>query len=269
MARRALLFGLNYEDDPTAKLAGCINDTVNLKNLLVDKLGYKNHEVQVCTDQSPVRPTRSDMLRLIHELVLFTHRQKVEQIFIGYAGHGVAREDTNGDEKDNSADSCWVPLDYKKSGVIVDDDLGNLFRQVHPDTDVIVVSDSCHSGSITDSTYRYAGDQQWTKEHDSGIKCRLIEISGCREDQTAQEAWSMLDDRKIAGAMTSCLIKSLGELHYEVTLFNLLAHMRQSLSQMGFTQIPQICSSRPLGHTSVLVTAPQNARPFFVLPTDP
>ncbi|MEQ1687224.1 MAG: caspase family protein [Sphingopyxis sp.] len=62
---------------------------------------------------------------------------------ISYAGHGGQLADRNGDEVD-FLDETWCLYD----GELLDDELYRLWQEVAPGVRIILVSDSCHSGTI-------------------------------------------------------------------------------------------------------------------------
>ena len=49
-----------------------------------------------------------------------------DAIFLHYSGHGTKVRDLNGDE-DDGYDEALVPLDFKRAGMILDDDLYDIF----------------------------------------------------------------------------------------------------------------------------------------------
>ena len=63
--------------------------------------------------------------------------------FISYSGHGGQLPDINGDE-DYSMDETWCLFD----GEIVDDELSNLWSTFQKGVRILVISDSCHSGTV-------------------------------------------------------------------------------------------------------------------------
>jgi hypothetical protein len=64
--------------------------------------------------------------------------------FCTYSGHGGQVADRNGDEKDRS-DETWVAYDRQ----IVDDELYDRWSRFAPGVRILVLSDSCHSGTVT------------------------------------------------------------------------------------------------------------------------
>lgn len=63
--------------------------------------------------------------------------------FISYAGHGNQIPDTSGDEGDG-LDETWCLYD----GQLIDDELLVMWSQFKPGVRVLIVSDSCHSGTV-------------------------------------------------------------------------------------------------------------------------
>lgn len=261
MSKKAVLFGLNYYNDASSALSGCINDAKNIQGLLKEHLGYTDEDILLCTDETTVKPTRSNMIRVLNELVMLTHRERIDQIFVSYSGHGTT---LSGDSEIDGADEALVPLDFRQEGVIRDDELGAIIRKVHTRTDCILLIDACHSGSALDFPYRYISGNKYAIENDTTVPCRAIMISGCQDDQTAQETWSFNDDKKITGLMTSSFLYALQKNNYDVTCFKLIKYMQDYMSSIGATQRPQLTTTRQLSQTCVFMTRDENARSFFV-----
>jgi metacaspase-1 len=64
-------------------------------------------------------------------------------LFLTYSGHGGQVPDGNSEEEDRM-DETWVLYDRQ----LVDDELYTLWSQFKPGTRIVVLSDSCHSGSV-------------------------------------------------------------------------------------------------------------------------
>jgi hypothetical protein len=67
-----------------------------------------------------------------------------DMVLLTYSGHGGQLPDRNGDEPDGK-DETWCLYD----GELVDDELLELFTKFRPGVRILVLSDSCHSGTIT------------------------------------------------------------------------------------------------------------------------
>lgn len=66
--------------------------------------------------------------------------------FLSYAGHGAQVEDLTGDEDDGS-DETWCLYDR----MLLDDEMQRLYTEFAKGVRILVVADSCHSGSATRS----------------------------------------------------------------------------------------------------------------------
>ena len=64
--------------------------------------------------------------------------------FITYSGHGGQVPDFNHDEEDDHADETWCLYD----GQLIDDELYELWTNFKEGVRILVVSDSCHSGTL-------------------------------------------------------------------------------------------------------------------------
>jgi hypothetical protein len=255
MTSKALLFGLNYLQDPACRLNGCINDVKNVQTLLLDRFGYRQEDILTCTDQTPIKPTKSMMTRLLRELVLSTHRMQIHQIFISYSGHGM-------NVGSNVKDDALVPLDFRTQGIITDYELAALIRQVHPRTDVVVLVDACHSGSMCNLPYVYS-PVGFVQDESQSVAARVLLISGCRDDQTSQETFTEL--QRESGVATNAFIDALSVHNYDVTCTNLIRYMNKYMQDNNYAQRPQLSSSRTLSETCIFVTSASDGRPFFVV----
>lgn len=76
-----------------------------------------------------------------------------DALFLTYSGHGGQVPDTSGDETDRM-DETWCLYDRE----LIDDELYALWAQFQPAVRISVLSDSCHSGSVTRArVYREQG----------------------------------------------------------------------------------------------------------------
>lgn len=143
--KRALLIGINqYQAVPT--LQGSVNDVETMRELLVSRFGFLQQNVTTLLDQSA---TRAGILSALRQLV--NDAGPDDSVYVHYSGHGSQVEDLNGDEPDG-LDETIVPQDGRTPGVadIVDDELDVIFAQLKTRS-VVIVLDSCHSGTATRS----------------------------------------------------------------------------------------------------------------------
>ena len=140
-----------------------------------------------------------------------------------YSGHGGQVPDRNGDEEDRS-DETWVAFDRQ----LVDDELYALWGAFQPGVRLFVLSDSCHSGTVTRAiegdvpnvvgtratadaqfprframprdvmiaTYRAHAElydeiqQSLPSSGNAEIGAAVLLISGCRDDQLSLDGFS-------------------------------------------------------------------------------
>jgi metacaspase-1 len=68
-----------------------------------------------------------------------------DMLFMSYSGHGGQVPDKNNEEEPDRTDETWVLYDRQ----LVDDELYALWATFQPGVRIFVLSDSCHSGSVT------------------------------------------------------------------------------------------------------------------------
>jgi metacaspase-1 len=136
---------------------------------------------------------------------------KGDIFFLSYSGHGGQVRDTNGDETDNDRmDETWVLFDRQ----LVDDELYSLWSKFNAGVRILVLSDSCHSGTVTRDLPTFLGRgpkpramprsvgiatenanralyraiQQKTRGAEkTKIAATVLLISGCMDNQTSMD----------------------------------------------------------------------------------
>jgi hypothetical protein len=143
--KRALLIGIN-KYRAVQGLQGSVNDVDTMREILTKRWGFLPSNITMLTDEGA---TREKMLAAITQIVAISEPQ--DTIYFHYSGHGSQVQDLNGDEEDG-LDETLVPQDGRTNGVrdIVDDELDAIFSKLRAHN-VIVVLDSCHSGTATRS----------------------------------------------------------------------------------------------------------------------
>ncbi|XVF82533.1 hypothetical protein PTKIN_Ptkin16aG0057300 [Pterospermum kingtungense] len=117
--RLAVLVGCNYPSTQF-RLEGCINDVVDMRNLLLEKFGFHASDVKVLIDESV--PPHSNFTTVIPT---------------AYSEH-----------------EAIVPCDLN---LITDMDLRQLIRRLPKETSFTIISDSCHSGGLIDKDKEIIG----------------------------------------------------------------------------------------------------------------
>lgn len=138
-AGMSIHIGLNFVD-PNAyngwngQLSGCINDANSMK-AIADSLGYQSCRLidAGATSHAVVAAIGGAALAL----------RSGDILFLTYSGHGGQVNDVNGEEADGM-DETWCLWDRQ----MIDDELYSLWSQFVPGVRIVVLSDSCHSGTI-------------------------------------------------------------------------------------------------------------------------
>lgn len=256
IVKKALLIGINYTGTEN-ELRGCINDSHDLKNFLVENKYFDESEITMVNDTlddaKHLYPSKINIIYQFNELVKFADENKDKNVFIyvSYSGHGSYITDLNGDETDGR-DEVLCPIDCMTNGFIVDDDIKKmLVDKLSSNVKLVFMSDSCHSGTVLDLKYLYKFDQNNTIITDKKIKdsnCDVILISGCRDNQTSADAYvpDKSNNYLYQGAMTASFIKVFND---EISYKDLITKMRAWLTEMKFSQVPQLSSGKKIDLT--------------------
>lgn len=135
----SLHIGLNYVDPNhysgwDGKLQSCEYDANDMKSI-ADNMGFSSKQL-----------LRNDATRenVINEIKKAAATLSANDIFfMSYSGHGGQVPDMNSDEVDNQ-DETWCLFD----GQLIDDELKSLWTLFKEGVRILVISDSCHSGTI-------------------------------------------------------------------------------------------------------------------------
>jgi len=135
--------GLNHVDPDhyegwDGRLFACVADAKDMR-ALAKKQGFSPNALLLDEKASAeaVTAALSDAARKL---------TKGDLLLLTYSGHGGQVKDTNGDEQDpGRMDETWVLFNRQ----LVDDELYDLWGKFKPGVRILVLSDSCHSGSVT------------------------------------------------------------------------------------------------------------------------
>lgn len=244
--KKCLLIGINYTGT-TNELRGCINDTINLQNFLIEQKMYTKEEMTFMCDNSPekLKPTKQNICQQLNELVDFARKHENEKVklFLSYSGHGSYLPDWNGDELDGH-DEVLCPIDCDVSGYIIDDYIKSSFiDKLGANVDIFILIDACHSGTMCDLKLTYPCNDTTTyiETRNEMTKCNVIMISGCRDEQTSCDAFLPIGKCKYQGAMTVAFVRNYRK---ELSIEQIIKNMRQWLTNNNFDQEPQLSSGK-------------------------
>lgn len=133
--RLGLHIGTNYPGT-SAQLAGCVNDAGDWRGLTYD-LGFDESDLLL-----DAQVTRRRFFEEVRDRV--ARLNSGDLLFITYSGHGSWIPDMSGDEPDKR-DEVLVMNDFQ---YVTDDELYVEFEKRKRGARLVMVSDSCHSGSV-------------------------------------------------------------------------------------------------------------------------
>jgi hypothetical protein len=139
MAKNALCIGINDYPGTGMDLRGCVNDADDWARALSAR-GYG------ITKLVDGLATKAGMVAEIQKLI--GAAQTGDSLVITYSGHGTYAPDQNGDDADG-LDEALCPHDIRTAGALIDDEIHALFAARKPGVRLLLISDSCHSGTVT------------------------------------------------------------------------------------------------------------------------
>jgi uncharacterized caspase-like protein len=266
MAKSALCIGINNYPGTDMDLAGCVNDAHDWAGVLAGR-GFS---VQTVVD---AQATKAAMVDAMGGLI--RKAASGDSVVITYSGHGTYAPDIDGDESDG-LDEALCPYDIKQGKVVLDDEIHALFAQRAAGVRIVLLSDSCHSGTVT----RAAGsdpdaqgpkprfmpmgnwlpDSALPRAANGAVASRVaittasspftralaagdLLLSGCAEGPN-----NFSYDAQIAGrgngAFTYYALKALKKMTARSTYADWHAEIRKSLPSANYPQTPQLVGSK-------------------------
>ena len=140
MARKALCIGINNYPGTDMDLAGCVNDAKDWSA----ELGARGFTVSQLLDAAA---TKAAMVAGFRDVI--GRAAKGDLVVISFSGHGTFVPDDNGDESDGF-DEGLCPFDLQTGGqALLDDEIHQMFAARKAGVRLLLISDSCHSGTVT------------------------------------------------------------------------------------------------------------------------
>lgn len=124
-----------HYDGWDGKLHGCVYDADAMEAIAKSR-GYTTRRL------IGSQATREAVAEALGELA--TQLESGDKLLVTYSGHGGSVRDRNRDE-DDALDETWCLW----NGQLLDDELYLLYGKFSEGVEIVVFSDSCHSGSVT------------------------------------------------------------------------------------------------------------------------
>lgn len=268
----ALLIGIN--DYPTIPLKGCINDVNAIKTCL-ERL-YANNHTNDLEIKTLITAEETKKASIINKFQTFFDKAENDDLCIFYySGHGSFATAPKEFKTANGNVQSFVCSDSRDFGGVdlVDKEMAYLIwssTNQKPDLNFLVITDCCHSGTITKSFIDNSKVQDRRMSSDDAHIPKTIEdylgygilhnnelgyenyqengsnyirmkngkhlhLSACQDSQTAKE---LLIDNEIRGAFTTSLIKSLYASSGQISYRNLCEQIAASVSSLVADQSP-------------------------------
>lgn len=270
MAKRALRIGINDYPGTGSDLAGCVNDA-NDWGAAFQKRGFT--VTQLLNQQA----TGTAMRNAIKSLV--TNAKSGDMLVVQYSGHGSFVPDVDGDEPDGT-DECVCPHDIRTRGPITDDELFELYSARPQGVKLLMISDSCHSGTVArfapittppttrgrnapQRKVRFLPPATFLAARDAarlGVRRALrrssppgryaaLLISGCQDTEYSYDAYFQ---GRPNGAFTFVALRALASLAAAATYADWFKAIRGALPSQQYPQSPNLYGSKSMKKWQVL-----------------
>jgi uncharacterized caspase-like protein len=258
MAKRALCIGINDYPGTGSDLAGCVNDAHDWATVLEDR-GFTVK--MMLNRQATVKAMREAIESLVADA------RKGDSIVLQYSGHGSFVPDLHGDEEDGT-DECLCPYDVRRNGPIIDDELYEISSRSAKGVKLVMISDSCHSGTVTrfapittppttmgkdapQRTVRFLPPTVYLPKNEVaklGLRRAIRQSSppgrpgallmaGCQEAEYSFDAYFQ---GRPNGAFTFVAIRALSKLHPDATYSDWFKEIRKTLPSRQYPQSPNL-----------------------------
>jgi hypothetical protein len=270
MLKLALCVGINDYPGTGSDLAGCVNDA----NDWAAELAIRGFEVKKILNKDA---TRANIREAIQEML--AKCKSGDSALVQYSGHGSFVPDIDGDEPDGS-DECLCPYDISSKGVITDDELFVLYNARPRNVKLVMISDSCHSGTIAkfapiitpptatgpkppQRKVRFLPPGAFLskgKLSKLGIRAGLrrasppgrnaaLSLSGCQDSEYSYDAYF---EGRPNGAFTFVALKALNKLPASATYKQWLVAIKKTLPSQQYPQSPNLFGSSTMKKWKVL-----------------
>lgn len=232
--KRAVCIGINNYPGIFNDLKGCVNDAKDWAALLQGL----EFDVSLMLDS---QATRTNVKAALQGLVNTTKAGDVA-VFT-YSGHGTQVTDFSSDEDDPYDEAICL-----YDGNVIDDELRAILQGIHPQATLVVISDSCFSGSVTriaaePAIPRFIPPTVSTAGRTARRSFLLPEadmpeilVTGCSDSEYSYDAEF---DGRPNGAMTALALRVIQQ-NLNATYREFYAGLRALLPSEEYPQTPQL-----------------------------
>ena len=258
--KRSLHIGINDYPGTGGDLSGCVNDANDWR----ETLEARSFQATSLFDSEA---TKSNMVESISRIVEETGYNDIA--VITFSGHGTWVPDDDGDEADGR-DEALCPYDITQGNILSDDELYDIFSHRHRGARIIVISDSCHSGTVARAAnfmpgvehdewhfaqmrflapeFYIRGDQDRMRRAQrvenmrarGKIRAAAVLLSGCRDEEYSYDAWF---NGRPNGAFTYVALHTLKQLPQNASYKDWHREIRKFLPHINYPQTPQLSGS--------------------------
>lgn len=140
--------------------------------------------------------------------------QHGDKFFLTFSGHGAHVHDYDQDEED-ARDEAWCCYDK----LIIDDELYEAWKLFRPGVRILVIADSCHSGTST-KNIEYKTTKQARSKIGYDLQATVLLLAACQDEQIAYGGSNLLNsnytDSVLRVLRENNFCRSYRELHNKV-----------------------------------------------------
>jgi len=264
MAKYALCIGINNYPGTNNDLAGCVNDA----NDWAKEFAGRGFVLKKLFDQ---QATGKAMRLAIQTTV--AGAKAGDSVVVQYSGHGSFVPDEDGDEPDGT-DECLCPHDVSTNGPITDDEMFDLYSARQHGVKLLMISDSCHSGTVArfapittppttkgknapQRKVRFLPPSVFLSRRDAaklGVSRAMhrssppgryaaLLIAGCQDTEYSYDAYFR---GRPNGAFTFVALRALGSLSAKATYADWFKRIRRDLPSQQYPQTPNLYGSKSM-----------------------
>ncbi len=265
----ALCIGINDYPGTGSDLSGCVNDANDWGKVLKQR-GFA---LATLLDKQATGKGMRDAIN-----ATIGAAKSGDLVVIQYSGHGSFVPDTDGDEPDGT-DECLCPYDINSKGPITDDELSAMFMARAHGVKILMISDSCHSGTV--AKFAPITTPRTTKAKDAPVrKVRFLPpanflsskavnklgvrsmrpgsppgrhhgllMAGCQDTEYSYDAWF---EGRANGAFSFVALRELAKLPATAKYKDWFKKIRTALPSQQYPQKPNLFGTAAMKGWEVL-----------------